>query len=445
MVLPVSTSNTKRGDEMKISHLFRKGKEASRKGKDYLFRQKVASVGPDELKYGEIEMEPVCFRRVEEAIRKGKDHFDPRVLSVGPHNHGKKDLQKVEDLKVQIHAKFLTEDMPADVHKLIKENLFYWYPEDIQKRYLFDLDYFVGMCLKDACFVLYIIDACANRTSPTLLGRANFELCITDLLLLENQLPWPLLDRMNTIKFGERKGRVNVIKFLYVAMNGRLPNSFPEVPKKLFDNALHLVGLLRRLCLMDYSPPGKYPFLAYSAQELDEKGVKIAGTQPKENEGFLVGGMVFSSLTATLVIPFLSIHAASRFKKLFMNMIAYESSPGVRSKGEITTFIHVNAALLRDSNSVIIARRKFISTKYDNETIVNLFKEMSTDSFPDDAIYANDGSPQFGVVCKLKVWGRELYETCFNSPHKVIFIFGISAAAYLQRVEGVFSKGKGHQ
>lgn len=446
MVLPVSTSDTKRGDEMKIPHLFRKGKEASRKGKDYLFRQKVASVGPDELKYGEIEMKLGSLRRVENAIREGKDDsFTPRVLSIGPHHHGNKDLEEVEALKVQIHSEFWTQEMGVDVVNLIKEMVFSSYPEYIQGRYRSNLESFVDMCLKDACFALYIIDDCAANRKPTKLGMATFENCITDLLLLENQLPWPLLDMMNTIKFGERKGKENVIKFLYVAMNGRLPNSFPEVPKKLFDNALHLVGLLRRLCLMDYSPPGKYPFLAYSAQELDEKGVKIAGTQPKENEGFLVGGMVFSSLTATLVIPFLSIHADSRFKKLFMNMIAYESSPGVRSKGEITTFIHVNAALLRDSNSVTIARRKFISTKYDNETIVNLFKEMSTDSFPDDAIYANDGSPQFGVVCKLKVWGRELYETCFNSPHKVIFIFGISAAAYLQRVEGVFSKGKGHQ
>lgn len=444
MVLPVSTSDTKRGDEMKTSHLFSKGKEAFRKGKDYLFRQKVASVGPDELKYGEIEMEP-CFRRVEEAIRKGKDHsFEPRVLSVGPHNHGKRDLQKVEDLKVQIHEKFLTEEMVKNVPKLIEEKYFYWYPEYIQETYRSNLESFVDMCLKDACFALYIIDACAANSKPTILGKSTFENCITDLLLLENQLPWPLLDMMNTIKFGEKKGKENVIKFLYAAMNRRLSDSFPEVPKKLFDNALHLVGLLRGLCLMDYSPPGKYPFLAYSAQELDKKGVKIAGTQSKENEGFLVGSMVFSSLTATLVIPFLSIHEESRFKKLFLNMIAYESSPGVRSNGDITTFIHVNAALLRDSNSVTIAQRKFISTKYDNETIVNLFKEMSTDSFPDDAIYANDGSPQFGVVCKLKVWGRELYETCFNSPYKVIFICGIGVATYLQRVEGVFSKGKGH-
>lgn len=132
-------------------------------------------------------------------------------------------------------------------------------------------------------------------------------------------------------------------------------------------------------------------------------------------------------------------------KSFFLNMIAYESSPGVCSNGEITTFIHLNAALLRDSNSVTIAQRKFISTKYDNETIVNLFKEMSTGSFPDDAIYANYGSLRFGVVCKLKVWWRDFYEACCNSPYKLIFICVIGVATLHQRVQGVFSEGKGHQ
>lgn len=437
MVSPVSASHTKKGDGMKILPLFRKGEAAIDKVKDDLFRWKIESVGP------RIEMKLGSLRRVENAIREGKDDsFTPRVLSIGPHHHGNKDLEEVEDLKVQIHSEFWTEEMGVDVVNLIEEKVFSSYPEYIQGRYRSNLESFVNMCLKDACCALYIIDAYANRKS-TILGKATFERCITDLLLLENQLPWPLLDRMNTIKFGKRKGKANVIKFLCAAMNRRLSDSFPKVPTELFDNALHLVGLLRELCLMDYSPPRKYPFIGYSAQELDKKGVTIAGTQPKENEGFLVGGMVFSSLTATLVIPFLSIHDDSRFKKLFLNMIAYESSPGVSSNGEITTFIHVNAALLRDSNSVTIAQRKFISTKYDEETIVNLFKEMSTNSFPDDAIYAKDERP--GVVCKLKVWGRELYETYFNSPSKVIFIFGIAVLLFLQRLEGVFSEGKGHQ
>lgn len=444
MVLPVSACDTERGDEMKTSPPFRKGEAAVHKVKDDSFRWTVASVGPEtEIKHGYL-------RTVEDAIRKGKDDsFTPRVLSVGPHHQvnkddpRNKDLEEVENLKVQIHSEFWTQGRHVDVVKLIKEMVFPSYPEYIQEKHRSNLESFVDMCLKDACFALYIIDAYAANRKPTILGKATFENCITDLLLLENQLPWPLLDRMNTIKFGEKKGRENVIKFMYAAMNRT--DSFPGVPKKLFDNALHLVGLLRGLCLIDYSPPEKFPFLSCSAQELDKKGVKIAGTQPKENEGFLVGGMVFSSLTATLTIPFLSIHNDSRFKKLFLNMIAYESSPGVRSNGEITTFIHLNAALLRDSNSVTIAQRKFISTKYDNETIVNLFKEMSTDSYTDFAIYANDERPQFGVVCKLKVWGRELYGTYFNSPGKVIFIFGVAVAVYLQRLEGVFSGGKGHQ
>lgn len=436
MVLPVRAIDAKRAP------LFGNGEAAVHKVKDDSFRLTVASVGPD------TEMRSVNLRRVENAIRKGKDDsFTPRVLSVGPHHHGNEDLKEVEDLKVQIHSEFWTQFRPKDVVILIEGMVFSSYPESIKKRYRSNLGTFVDMCLKDACFALYIIDAYAANRKPTILGDATFESCITDLLLLENQLPWPLLHKMNTIKFGEEKGKKNVIKFLYAAMNRKLSDSFPEVPENLFDNALHLVGLLREFCLMNYSPPGKFPFLSYSAQELDKKGVKIAGTQPKENEGFLVGDMVFSWWTATLVVPFLSIHDVSRFKKLFLNMIAYESSPGVCSNGEITTFIHLNAALLRDSNSVAIARGKgkFISTKCGNKTIANLFKEMSADSYTDHAIYANDEKPQFGVVCKLKVWGRELYETYFNSPNKVIFIFGIAALVFLQRLEGVFSEGKGHQ
>lgn len=387
----------------------------------------------------------LCLGRVEDAIRKDKGSwFNPRVVSVGPLHHGNKDLKEVEDLKDQIYAKFWgSKDLPEDASNLIKERVFYSYPKHIQETHRFsDLNYFVNMCFKDACVVLYIIDVCANMSPSSLLAKATFEHCITDLLLLENQLPWALLNLLNNRKFGKGKGQQNVIKFLYAAMDKRLSVSFPDVPQSLFDNAPHLVGMLRELCLMSYYP-SKYPFFAYSAKELDEKGVRIKGIQPKENEGLLVGRMEFSWLAATLVTPALSIHDETRFKKLFLNMIAYECIPGVKSNADITTFIHANAALLRDSISVAIGREKFISTRYDNETIVALFKGMSENSFTNFEIYANAKVAHFGPVCKLKVWLREIYEGCFKSPYKVIFVLGVGAAAYIHLLKGVDLDGKG--
>lgn len=62
-----------------------------------------------------------------------------------------------------------------------------------------------------------VLPSLANERLHTLIGSATFEMCITDLLLLDDQLPWLLLDRVNSIKFVEERGKKN-IKFNFCVL-----------------------------------------------------------------------------------------------------------------------------------------------------------------------------------------------------------------------------------
>lgn len=436
MVMEISRSDRRSFDMNRTSPRSRNEKAAVDEERSFRYLSPILFDNPAKVEFSEIEWRsrPCLIGRVEQAIRTGRDEsFSPTVLSIGPLHHRNQRLKEVEALKDLILVEFWgTGDCPEDVSNFIREMVFCCYPKHIQDKYESDLDDFVNMCFKDASVALYVIDISANRMSSSILGRTTFEHCVTDVLLLENQLPLPLLNLLSARKFGKGKGRRNIMKFLYAAVNRRLSDSFPQLPEDFFDNALHLVDLLRQLCLMSFFP-FKYPFFAFSAKELDGKGVKIVGIRPKANEGPLGGPMKFSWRTATLATPFLFVHDIVRFRKLFLNMIAFESTPGVKSKGEITTFIHVYAALLRDSVSVAISKEKFVSTRYDNETIVALFKEMSANSFTDFEIYATAGAPQFGFAWKLRVGLKEIYETCLKSPITVAFVLAVVAYIHLAK------------
>ncbi|KAK2996097.1 hypothetical protein RJ640_001767 [Escallonia rubra] len=148
---------------------------------------------------------PTALRKVNEKM------YTPELVSLGPLHHGKKELQKMEKHKLRYLQTFvnrtgLSLETCISVIKKHKDIARSCYAEELE---LTD-DEFVKMLLLDSCFVIEVIwrDTTHNRIRRQTDYLSSRELILdvmTDMILLENQIPFFLLDDLYSIAFKDNK------------------------------------------------------------------------------------------------------------------------------------------------------------------------------------------------------------------------------------------------
>ena len=269
------------------------------------------------------------IRRVPIGIIGGNENsFRPIVLAVGPYNHGNENLRRMEACKAELIEKSPElKKFEPEVRELLSQ-IRCFYPPDVRARGQID---FEEVICRDVFFVVFVVylyekEVLGHLDSTNWFGITNFDssmlkTCARNLLIADNQLPWPLVDKFSSLIFrGEKNGRFMINMFLATVM---CENLSLKVSDDLFDgNPLHLLDLLRTRYLVDYIYPWDDGFVLYSAKELLMRRIKIVEAVPKKGIGFLVGGVCFCWKTATLALPRLSI--CEHFKHTFLNMAGYE-------------------------------------------------------------------------------------------------------------------------
>ncbi|XP_078154167.1 UPF0481 protein At3g47200-like [Carex rostrata] len=134
---------------------------------------------------------PVPYR-----FRQSKEHlFEPSAISIGPFHHGKTRVQSMEEQKWQFLQDFLfrgdhiTLDLCLSEIKKLEERTRRCYSESVP----LDSDSFVEMMLLDGCFVFeYFLKWYEHRLNS--IGYSVF--IPSDLLLLENQIPFFIVEKL---------------------------------------------------------------------------------------------------------------------------------------------------------------------------------------------------------------------------------------------------------
>ncbi|XP_060671100.1 UPF0481 protein At3g47200-like [Ziziphus jujuba] len=137
-------------------------------------------------------------------LDKNKGCFDPRVVSIGPYHHGETQLQEGEKLKsklVRLHCK--TPSKIADLYKKVKdvanEAREFYDREGLQN---IDDKAFTKMMFIDDCFILEFMTMCLppigdqHEYHPKKMITNDIGNVKHDLLLLENQLPYIVLEAL---------------------------------------------------------------------------------------------------------------------------------------------------------------------------------------------------------------------------------------------------------
>nr|XP_034905340.1 UPF0481 protein At3g47200-like [Populus alba] len=332
-------------------------------------------------------------KRVHDAVRKSNEAiYTPQEVSIGPIHHGKTNLQPMNTQK-RIYLKAFcnrvvgeTKDQRVklldeiwDIIKNAEEKIRRCYEDGSHK--VDDSDRFVKMVLLDAVFILeYLL---RNKDSKkyeddSLLSRSGLRFLIRrDLLLLENQLPFFILEKLHGHLLEDGEGEYTSFRDLAYEYLNRYNAS---VNKPSVDNKeiLHFTDLVRSSLSIKSHPERRSdePIInPYSATKLHEAAINF---KKSRNDQCLVD-VTFTSTKGELRIPGLQIDHHTEY--LFSNLIALERC---HYKGEeyISHYVKLLETLVATpKDAALLIKNKIIDTKRDGASVKHLIDKLSAETF----------------------------------------------------------------
>ena len=378
---------------------------------------------------------PECYiKRVPDYLREvNKEAYTPRIISIGPIHHFTSKLQPMEKYKERFLKSFMgRKEIKTDLENLVstvwemEEKINCCYAETI----LFEEDNFVKMILMDAVFILELFlinhDTGDNREeshkiAQSLIAEEEEEaeadeenwmasMVIFYLLLLENQLPFFVLETLYNIAFPD--GSPSLIELTFECF--KIENMTPD---NLRTKIKHFTHLLRTVQL---NSPQKLPErnkgipkLLYSATQLHEAGVKFK----KSSEKSLLG-IHFDSKRGVLEIPCLTLDDSTEI--LFRNIIALEQSQG---KGYVTDYFVFLDFLIDTAKDIDLLCNKEIVVNHlgDSNAATSVVNKLNT-----DVIWYDTNSEYLRICEELNRfykkpchrWKATFMHQYFNTPWK---------------------------
>ncbi|KAF5823623.1 hypothetical protein HanRHA438_Chr01g0041191 [Helianthus annuus] len=394
--------------------------------------------------------------------------FAPQDVSIGPYHYEEPKLQAFEELK-PVMASSLFKHRPGALISLYKKvgeeemmkDLRSFYEQDSTTKYSDKV--FIKMMLLDSCFILYFMLYVHMGGSSRAYGSLfkSFDLVLSvwgDLLLLENQIPFKLLQMMNiwneTYIFKNIQALIHNIYMLRSSDQKRtwlksilcIRSDQQRLESELTgDNAPdHLLHLLYLTHIpKDVSMKYKNKEYNYNSNnfptvnQLLDVGIRFKQCDPisLKHVRFSKGWFEFS---AAVQLP--PITLSGETKPLLLNLIAYETGSG---KDEcFASYVCLLRSLIGSHEDVrVLKKAGVLQHRFgtDND-VVDFFNEIAADLIPQNEAYV-----------ELKDDIQSYYEGCSNtpisdlrreyrkSPWKFISLLGALIALFLTAVQTYFA------
>ncbi|GFY98164.1 hypothetical protein Acr_12g0007050 [Actinidia rufa] len=331
-----------------------------------------------------IEKVPLLLRNNEN----NKGQYDPKVVSIGPYHHGRLELQFVENLKPMV-ARVFVSDSGKSIDKFYNKIL--WMVDEARSFYVegstdaHSDEKFAEMMLLDGCFILGMIESIygqkPSRISKydeviTHLGMLVWYSISADMVfLLENQIPFQVLESLMSLKFEDDEAMRMIDEFLHSPVSADLQFKIRKVVKnrKYEKPPLHLLELFRTKLLLDHicnSHRGTWKhkcrgkrilnFKEYiqsyrSVTELEAKGIHFSPSNSKS-----LNAVKFKSSCFYGRIELRPFFVTTKTKIMLSNMIAYELCPNNPNDLEVTSYIGFLKSLVDHADDVKELRMKHI-------------------------------------------------------------------------------------
>ncbi|KAM1189590.1 hypothetical protein ACFX2J_025246 [Malus domestica] len=338
--------------------------------------------------------DPTCIFRVPNKLgRDNENAFVPQAVPIGPYHHGRKKFEAMEQIKLW-NLQCLLKRKPTPDTSLVKfvkeirskeELLRNCYDEKLGDH--LSSDQFVEMMVVDGCFLLELI----RERNPISRDHDVFSMpemlwmVEKDLFLLENQLPWKVLDCLfnltrTSIEIPLHQLTLELIcqvmnnwciptyLILQIMDNERETWQF----RHLLDNARDLlVGSFSRN--MDRPRPYRFWDPIPSVTHLEEIGVKF---QCASSETQLLG-ITFNEKDGVMKIPYMTIGAHTEC--VFRNLIAYERCS--MNPHYILSYAMLLNQLIKSTKDLdSLIRKEIVVTDLSKEDTVSLLNRLCNDT-----------------------------------------------------------------
>ncbi|XP_072959111.1 UPF0481 protein At3g47200-like [Typha angustifolia] len=385
------------------------------------------------------------LHKVPQLLRKNKEKdkpFDPVIVAIGPYHHFDEHLTDMEDHKKAATYDFAGAQMDLYYYKVAgvaqeAKRMYVDVPPEMS-----EID-FTLMLFFDGCFVLDFIDKFVKGESKDLRISTHLHgFILRDMLLLENQIPYIVLDALMSVRKVDIDKFLNQIVGIEAKGNGTGGNGSRGVGSGLQGRA-HLLALLREKHLGNDDQARLYwvednSWQSFrSAKELSAAGIKLCQSASRH-----MRDVRFQSyyLWGKLTIPRMVVDDLTRSRLL--NMVAFEMCPGAASDYGITSFVWLLDCLIDHADDVKELRKKgiLLNALGSDEQVADLFNEIATDLAPDQQAY-NHVMKKIASHCgsKTKVFIYQLIDTHFSSPWTAISFVAAVVLLVLTVLQTIFT------
>ncbi|XP_021803066.1 UPF0481 protein At3g47200-like [Prunus avium] len=391
-----------------------------------------------------------CIYRVPERLRRVNENaYTPNLVSIGPLHHGEKALEAMEEHKKRYLQDFLcwTKVSLEDYITKIRDQearLRSCYPETIK----FSSDEFVRIILVDATFIIALLlrfDCVLDNENDRIFGKPMIVLdLLPDLLLLENQLPFfileDLFDLQETTLSSDSETRLSITDRFLALLTGSssLVAKDLEVNKKRISSspykAEHFLDLIRLVCQPLRSEVLGPALTIPSITDLLDAGVKLQ-VMSSEN-GFDIR---FSN--GILEISKMIICDDTEIS--FRNLTAFEQCHCMLMSCCAGDFMNVMSRLVKSPKDVdLLVEHKIVENILgDSSQVVTLFSSIGIGVYPSQNFTFRDLGEGLNKYCSL-TWPKmmtNLRQNYFNTPWAAISVIAAVILLILTIIQTVCS------
>ncbi|MBA0873139.1 hypothetical protein Goshw_027640 [Gossypium schwendimanii] len=392
--------------------------------------------------------------RVPAAIAElNKKAYMPQVVSFGPYHHGEDRVKPMEDHKKRALLHFLRRsNKPLD---LFVESL----NKDLQKlKECYDLldpiwqddDKFLQLMIVDGCFMLEILRSATHTmddyapNDPVFSNHGKIHVMPfikRDMLMLENQLPIPVLYSLVAVDSNGTKDGEFVNKLI-------LKFSSPHTPILNMGPCLHVLDVYRKSLIQDIRPARKrrkrlLKYRSSSHQDGDDiirsaMELQEAGIQFKKSKTMSFKDISFHS--GVLKLPVIIVDDAT--ESMFLNLIAFERFH-VGAGNEVTSYIFFMDNIIDNERDVALLHSTGIiqNALGSDKAVAHLFNSLSKDITLDPESSLDEVQKKVNKYCKKawNEWRANLIHTYFRNPWAMLSLIGAIFLFALTIVQTVYT------
>ena len=403
------------------------------------------------LKDGRIYRVPYHLRKW------NQEAYTPQVISIGPYHHGKEKFQTMEKHKERYFVCFMNRARAAGVH-INLEDLVTRTIREMERRIrccyvetvVLESDYFVRMIKLDACFILELFLRSYDRQGweiddPMLVEGWLFSTVWYELLLIENQVPFFVIEELYHLALPSRSNTLSLIQLtFYFFEDLNIHKKDPNV------NIQHFTDLLRLFQLPNEDKLPKRQremiFPKYSATQLREAGVefKVVSSECVENPQHKIKSKCVLDLNfrdGVLVIPHLVFE--DNTEACVRSIMALEQCDP-RKELYYSDFFLILDRLVNTSKDVDILSDKgiIVNSLGDNNVVTsiinNLNRGIGRGDMNEDYCHLCDALNKFYEE-RWHRWKALLRHQYFSSPWKTASTIAAIVLLVLTLIQTIFS------